>query len=48
MVAMNLAYFPMNIGLLSSSHLTNSNLFQRGGPTTNQFSMKYDVKTPAV
>ena len=25
-------YFPRNIGLLSSSQLTNSNLFQRGGP----------------
>ena len=30
-------HFPINIGLLSSSQLTNSNLFQRGGPpTTNQ------------
>ena len=29
-------YFPMNIGNLKISQLTNSNLFQRGGPTTNQ------------
>ena len=32
-----LAYFPINIGLLSSSQLTNSIIFQRGfSPTTNQ------------
>ena len=35
LVAINLAYFPMNIGLLSSSQLTH--IFQRGfSPTTNQ------------
>ena len=30
----HLDYFPINIGLHSSSQLTN--IFQRGGPTTNQ------------
>ena len=31
--------FPIHIGLLSSSQLTNSIIFQRGGPTTNQVAM---------
>ena len=29
-------HFPRNIGWISSSQLTNSNLFQRGGPTTRR------------
>ena len=36
--------FPMNIGLRWSSQLTNSNLFQRGGPTTNQDLFPADLK----
>ena len=32
-------YFPRNSGLISSSQLTNSYFFQRGGPRTNQKSM---------
>ena len=48
LVAINFI-FPYWLGLLSSSQLTNSIIFQRGGPSTNQETYSQDIWTcPAV
>ena len=39
LVGTSIWHFPINIGLRLSSQLTNSIIFQRGGPTTNQYIM---------